>query len=711
MALRGRSRIGLWMALLTTIAVSAGTVGAAAPAGAASTNTPILVQTTYTAPGIPQGQTLNAPLRASDDTLWSIAGTDLLRFDGAGTFTRFPGYPSGTASSLSNLVSYAGGFAYFAVATDSSRHLMHIGLDGTVDEVAWPANFKRVRAGVASPDGSVWFPVFRSTTSDPSYLVRVAGGVLTSTVVPADVQRFVPTGDGGAYFETNADGVFRLTADGTISTVAGTENSYFFSLWPGAGGSVWLAGYDEVGSIGSDGVLQSLTTVGLSNVRPVTTVQQATTWLVGDDGSQSIALVGTTPSNLVKIPLHVSSATMTVANGRLWVLQHPDPALASSPLFTVRADGAMTPMGNTSDSGNDISTGPDGTVWVAKVSALVAFRPDGTVHRGGRNSWPQSAPQAFTSDGSPWMPNGDGLTTFRDATSNRLAGATRYEAAANIATTAFPTGAPIVYLASGANFPDALSAGPLAAADGGPLLLTTPGSLPQATRDALAALGPQKIVVVGGTSSVSPAVLTELRGLASEVDRIAGADRYVVSRDIVASKQQAGKPLFVATGAGYADAVTAGAAAARAGGQLLLVPGDRPTLPPGYASFIGALAPSSIAVVGGPATVSDGILNQLNGIATATRYGGDDRYAVSAAVVSAFGTPSSRVYVTTGQNFPDALAAAPLAGRSGATLVSIPGTCVPTGTLSAIDRARPSAITILGGTDSVAADASWLTTC
>lgn len=713
MAVREGSHIGLWTALVAVLAVLSAALGAPAPAtaGAASKDTPILVQTTHTIPGVPQGQTLGALVRAADDTLWTTAGTDIIRYAQDGTVTRFPAFPSGTASVVGQLQHYGTGFGYWVVAADASRHLMSVALDGTTAEIAWPSLAGRIRPGVESPDGSLWFPVVKSTQAGSSYLVRVAAGVATPFLLPVDAQRFLPTADGGAYFESFADGLFRLSPDGTVATVAGTENSYFWSMWVGTGGSIWLAGESQVGLIGSDGALQTLKNVSLSGIRAVTTEPQATTWLVGSQNGSAVALVGTTPADLATIPLSVpQDSPMTLAGGRLWVLQRPDPALASSPLFTVRSDGLKTPVGTSSDSGTDISTGPDGTVWVAEPSGVVAFRPDGSAHRGGQ-LLTGAAPHVFTSDNAPWLIQADGVITFRDAVSNRLSGSTRYDAAATIATTAFPSGASVVYLASGLNFPDALSAGPLAAADGGPLLLTLPGSLPSATRTAIATLAPSKVVVVGGPSSVSDAVLATLRTLVPEVQRIAGPDRYAVSRDIVASRQQAGKPLFVATGAGYADAVTAGAAAARAGGQLLLVPGDRATLPTGYASFIEGLSPSSIAVVGGSLSVSDGILAQLNGIATATRFGGDDRYAVAAAVVGAFGTPSAHVYLTTGANFPDALAAAPLAGQPGATLLSVPGSCVPAGTLSAIDAAHPSTVTVLGGTDSVGADVAWLARC
>lgn len=91
----------------------------------------------------------------------------------------------------------------------------------------------------------------------------------------------------------------------------------------------------------------------------------------------------------------------------------------------------------------------------------------------------------------------------------RLSGADRYETAAEVSRSAWtPEDASVVYLASGENFPDALSAG--ASTQGlGPLLLTRPDVLPPATRAELERLAPCLVVVVGGDPAVSDAVALE----------------------------------------------------------------------------------------------------------------------------------------------------------------------------------------------------------
>ncbi|MFQ6171160.1 cell wall-binding repeat-containing protein [Oryzobacter sp. R7] len=98
-------------------------------------------------------------------------------------------------------------------------------------------------------------------------------------------------------------------------------------------------------------------------------------------------------------------------------------------------------------------------------------------------------------------------------------------------------GVDIVYVATGADFPDALSGSVLAALDGAPLLLVTRTSIPAATVTELERLDPRYIRVLGGTGVVSDAVLNTLKtyataNTADEVTRIAGANRYATAAEI-----------------------------------------------------------------------------------------------------------------------------------------------------------------------------------
>ncbi|MBA2316920.1 MAG: cell wall-binding repeat-containing protein, partial [Euzebyales bacterium] len=80
----------------------------------------------------------------------------------------------------------------------------------------------------------------------------------------------------------------------------------------------------------------------------------------------------------------------------------------------------------------------------------------------------------------------------------RVSGADRYATAAAVAHLAFPDGAQTAFVATGEDFPDALASGPAAVAGDAPVLLAGRGFLPQPTREALAELGVQRVIVLGG---------------------------------------------------------------------------------------------------------------------------------------------------------------------------------------------------------------------
>lgn len=292
----------------------------------------------------------------------------------------------------------------------------------------------------------------------------------------------------------------------------------------------------------------------------------------------------------------------------------------------------------------------------------------------------------------------------------RRAGADRYATAAMVSATTFAAGAPVAYVATGTDYADALAGGPAAAHRQGPLLLTAPTALPPATAAELERLRPQSIVVLGGAAAVSDAVVSELgRYTAGSVTRIAGDDRYGTASAVsAASFSPGGAVAYVATGAGYADALAGGPAAARDGAPLLLV--DPHDVPAATAAELNRLEPGSIVVLGGSAAVGDEVVHQL---ATSTgasvrRIAGIDRYATAAAVADTFPAPTTLAYAATGRGFADALAAAAAAGTRGAPLLLVDTNVVPTPIADELRRLTPRSVVVLGGT-SIVGDATFST--
>ncbi|MCV0403143.1 MAG: cell wall-binding repeat-containing protein [Chloroflexi bacterium] len=289
----------------------------------------------------------------------------------------------------------------------------------------------------------------------------------------------------------------------------------------------------------------------------------------------------------------------------------------------------------------------------------------------------------------------------------RLAGSDRFATAARVSLASFNPGVPVAYVATGMSFPDALAAGPAAARGGGPVLLTLPTSLPSATADELARLRPAKIVVLGGTSVVSDAVLARLRPYATSgvVTRIAGSDRYATAARTSASAFASGAPVaYVATGSSFPDALAGGVAAGRQGGPVLLV--ETGSVPSATANELSRLKPAKIVVLGGTSVVSDGVLSRLRSYATSgtvTRLAGSDRYGTAVAVSKATtGADAPRtVYIATGEAFADGLAGTPAAVKANGPLLTVPSGSLPANVAAELRRLNPPRIIILGGTSSV----------
>jgi putative cell wall-binding protein len=198
----------------------------------------------------------------------------------------------------------------------------------------------------------------------------------------------------------------------------------------------------------------------------------------------------------------------------------------------------------------------------------------------------------------------------------RIAGDDRYETAAAISADAFKPAVPVVYIASGETFPDALAGGVGAARNGGPILLVRHNEVPSATDVELRRLVPQRIVILGGTAAVSKSVESSLAAytLPTRVTRLAGANRYATSVEV--SKDTftaAGVPsVFLATGRNFPDALAGGplAAASIGGGPgpILLVPGN--CMPSVVRTEIDRLQPKKLVLLGGSTAVT-GALGSL----------------------------------------------------------------------------------------------------
>lgn len=167
-----------------------------------------------------------------------------------------------------------------------------------------------------------------------------------------------------------------------------------------------------------------------------------------------------------------------------------------------------------------------------------------------------------------------------------------------------------VFVATGANYPDALSAAARAGALDSPVLLVRQHEIPAATAAALDALAPSQITVLGGEGAVDQSVVDELRDWAPTW-RTGGLNRWITSAWLFAEVADA-ETVYVASGANWPDALAGGAKAGSDHEPLLLTRPDR--VPPVIMSALERLDPDRVVVLGGTSAVQESVLDELRGL-------------------------------------------------------------------------------------------------
>ncbi len=390
---------------------------------------------------------------------------------------------------------------------------------------------------------------------------------------------------------------------------------------------------------------------------------------------------------------------------------------------STRPDGGYTstPFCGTSSAAPQVSgvmalalaANSDVTPWQAVAALGDAAQPVGDWVRHGRldatatldglaDVGPASAPPRPDDQG------GDGETGTEPGTARRrVAGTDRFDTAARLSQDRFEPGVDRVHVATGEAFPDALAAGAAAGAVDGPVLLAAEDTLPRPTRDELARLQPDEVVVVGGTGVLDESVRHAAGEAAgAPARRVAGRERFATAAELAVDAFPDGAPVaYVATGQEFADALAGVPAAVAEGGPVLLTAEGH--VPEATRQALTQLAPERIVVLGGTEAVSTSAGVELAGLAGpggAQRLAGTDRFATAAHVADAVFDPQPpTAHLATGTDFPDALAGGPAAAAVNSPLLLVTRQTLPAATADELQRLRPQANVTLGGSEVVSA--------
>lgn len=158
-----------------------------------------------------------------------------------------------------------------------------------------------------------------------------------------------------------------------------------------------------------------------------------------------------------------------------------------------------------------------------------------------------------------------------------------------------------------------------------------------------------------------------------ELSRVGGKNRYDTANQLSFFFGPEPAVVYLASGQAYPDALAASAAGGFNNAPVLLTEAKR--LPGDVKNQLQQLKPHRVVIVGGPGAISPQVENAVKAALPSTpvdRYGGNNRFETAAMLAENTYPSVSRIYIASGMDFPDALAAAAAAGaRGGPVLLSL----------------------------------------
>ncbi|QQK08903.1 cell wall-binding repeat-containing protein [Miniphocaeibacter halophilus] len=240
----------------------------------------------------------------------------------------------------------------------------------------------------------------------------------------------------------------------------------------------------------------------------------------------------------------------------------------------------------------------------------------------------------------------------------RISGSDRFETSVEVSNVSYKKSENAI-LVSGRDYPDGLTGGVLASVLNGPVLLTDKNSVPTSVKNELSRLGVKNVYIVGGTGTVSKQVENSLSGY--NVKRVSGSNRIETATNVaklirtLTDYNSNTRYFALANGYDFPDALAVGGYLANTKIPLLLT--DNKTLSANNKNFISNYNIGRAILVGGTSSVSPKLLPSNVNYAS---YSGSDRYKTSLDIAKKGFSNVKTVVLTSGEDFPDALAASTL---------------------------------------------------
>ena len=238
----------------------------------------------------------------------------------------------------------------------------------------------------------------------------------------------------------------------------------------------------------------------------------------------------------------------------------------------------------------------------------------------------------------------------------RIAGNNRYETSyaiadelkSNLGIEKFDA----VVVATGTNFPDALSGGYLATINQAPIVITNENNVQETLSyiENNVAFG-GKIYIIGAAANM----IDESLLCSYDVKKLTGPTRYETNLEVLREASVGNAEMLICTGKTYADIMSASAT----GKPIMLVGSDLSDEQKAFLSEDNR----RFVIVGGINAVSQSVETELSAYGSVERIGGANRYETSVMIAERFFSNPSTFILVDGRKFPDGICGGPLAAQ------------------------------------------------
>ncbi len=289
--------------------------------------------------------------------------------------------------------------------------------------------------------------------------------------------------------------------------------------------------------------------------------------------------------------------------------------------------------------------------------------------------------QVTTAGGVSANTGADDFTYMPPVTYDSYRGTDRYDTAIKLSKALFPAALPAdsgLVLAPGETFPEALCGAPLAAAYGGPVLLTYKTALANNVKAEMLRLAPKYVVCIGLSTTTVNSVISAM-GPTVTVIPINGAGApadvvYDMSRKVANALKNkvgdmSGATAIVTRGDLFPDAIGVSPLACSELWPIILTNSGGTVTHASATATFADLGITQAIKVGTYATLPAGVTGRAN-------LSGIDRYFTNANVANWAQTNAGLTFthtgLATGDKFPDALASGPFLAKDGGILLLSP---------------------------------------